>query len=80
VLDPEAFAGRDAFLAQMDHLTERCQANAPLREDQPVRMPGEQAERNIAAARQQGVALSSTTVEQLNKAATRWGIAMPAAF
>lgn len=80
VLDPEAFAGRGAFLAQMDFLTERCQANAPLREDTPVRMPGEQAERNIAAARERGVALSGTTVEQLAQAATRWGVAMPAAL
>lgn len=80
VLDPQAFAGRDAFLEQMDYLTERCHANAPLREGTPVRMPGEQAERNIALACEQGVALSGTTIEQLDKAATRWGVAMPAAL
>jgi L-lactate dehydrogenase len=80
LLDPEAFAGRDAFLAQMDFLTDRCHANAPLHEGTPVRMPGEQAERNIAAARAQGVALSDTTVGQLDQAAARRGLALPAAL
>jgi L-lactate dehydrogenase len=80
LLDPEAFAGREAFLAQMDFLTERCHANAPLREGEPVRMPGEQAERNIAAAREQGVALSTATLEQLREAAARRGVEMPAAL
>jgi LDH2 family malate/lactate/ureidoglycolate dehydrogenase len=80
VLDPDAFAGRDAFLDQMDYLTERCHANAPLREDAPVRMPGEQAERNIAAARERGVTVSDTVVQQLAKAAERHGVTMPAAL
>ncbi|HZG69692.1 MAG TPA: Ldh family oxidoreductase [Herpetosiphonaceae bacterium] len=62
VLDPDAFAGREAFLTQMDYLTERCQANVPLREGVPVRMPGEQAERSIAAARERGVPLAEHTV------------------
>ena len=80
VLDPEAFAGRDAFLGQMDHLTERCQANAPLREGVPVRMPGEQAERSIAAAREQGVPLAEQTVQRLGGSAERFGLVMPAAL
>ncbi len=78
VLDPEAFAGGDAFLAQMDHLTELCHANAPLREGVPVRMPGEQAERNIAAAREQGVRLAPATVQRLVGSAERFGLVMPA--
>ena len=80
VLDPEAFAGREAFLEQMDYLTERCQANAPLREGMPVRLPGEQAERNIAAAREQGVPLSGHTVQRLGGTAERFGLVMPAAL
>lgn len=80
VLDPDAFAGREAFLEQMDYLTERCQANAPLREGMPVRLPGEQAERNIAAAREQGVPLSEHTVQRLGGTAQRFGLVMPAAF
>lgn len=78
VLDPEAFAGRDAFLAGMDHLAELCQASAPLREGVPVRLPGEQAERNIARAREQGVPVDGAVVERLAAAAARHGLAMPA--
>jgi LDH2 family malate/lactate/ureidoglycolate dehydrogenase len=78
VLDPEAFASREAFLTQMDYLTERCHANAPLHEDVPVRMPGEQADRSIAAARERGVPLADHTAQQLGALAARFGIAMPA--
>jgi LDH2 family malate/lactate/ureidoglycolate dehydrogenase len=77
VLDPDAFAGGDTFLEQMDFLTERCQANAPIRKDAPVRMPGEQAERNIAAARAYGVPVAETTVQQLANAARKWRVEMP---
>jgi LDH2 family malate/lactate/ureidoglycolate dehydrogenase len=80
VLDPDAFAGREAFLAQMDCLTERCQANAPLREGVPVRMPGEQAKRSIAAAREQGVPLAEHTVQRLGGLAERFGLVMSAAL
>jgi L-lactate dehydrogenase len=80
VLDPDAFAGRGAFLAEMDHLTELCHANAPLREGVPVRMPGEQAERSIAAARERGVPLNEQTVRRLAGSAERFGLAMPAAL
>ena len=80
VLDPDAFAGREAFLAQMDYVTERCQANAPLREGVPVRLPGEQAERNIAAARERGVPLAEHTVQRLGASAERFGLVMPAAL
>jgi LDH2 family malate/lactate/ureidoglycolate dehydrogenase len=79
VLDPEAFAGREAFLTQMDYLTERCQANAPQHEGVPVRMPGEQADRSIAAARERGVPLADHTVQQLGDMALRFGLVMPAA-
>jgi L-lactate dehydrogenase len=80
VLDPEAFAGREAFLGQMDALTERCQASAPIETGVPVRMPGEQAERRIADAREHGVPLMPATVERLASAASPFGLAMPAAL
>lgn len=80
VLDPEAFAGREAFLTQMDHLTDLCHANAPLTEGVPVRMPGEQAERSIAAARERGVPLAALTVQRLGGLAERFGLAVPPAL
>lgn len=79
VLDPAAFAGRDAFLRQMDYLTDCCHANAPIDEARPVRMPGEQAQRRVQEALTKGLALPASTVNQLTSVARRFGIAMPAA-
>jgi LDH2 family malate/lactate/ureidoglycolate dehydrogenase len=43
-------------------------------------MPGEQAERNIAAAREHGVTLADSIARQLAELAARLGVAMPAAL
>jgi LDH2 family malate/lactate/ureidoglycolate dehydrogenase len=43
-------------------------------------MPGEQAERSIAAARERGVPLSPPTVQKLGETAGRLGLVMPAAL
>ena len=76
VLDPEAFAGREAFLEQMDYLADRCHANAPLREGVPVRMPGELAERRIAEAEAQGLALPEPLLRPLSTCAERYGLTL----
>ena len=54
-LPPDALAGRQAFVDQMDFFVDRCHANAPVDPDRPVRLPGEQASRNIAEATAKGV-------------------------
>jgi LDH2 family malate/lactate/ureidoglycolate dehydrogenase len=77
VLDPEAFAGRDGFVGQMDYLAELCHSNAPLQEGVPVRMPGERAESRIAEARASGIALPETTVGRLRACAERYGLQAP---
>lgn len=76
VLDPEAFAGREAFLQQMDHLADRCHANAPAREGIPVRMPGEMAESRIAEAEALGLALPEPVLRPLLTCAQRYGLAL----
>jgi L-lactate dehydrogenase len=75
VIDPAAFAGREAFLDQMEFLVERCHANAPIDPDRPVRLPGEQADRRIAEARRDGVPLSAATLAALQGCAARLGVA-----
>ena len=80
VLDPDAFAGREAFLEQMDFLTESCRASAPLHEGVPVRMPGERAEQSLAAARESGVVLAEHTLQRLSDTAERFGLVMPPAL
>ncbi|WP_426955174.1 Ldh family oxidoreductase [Muricoccus radiodurans] len=74
LLDPAAFAGRDAFLAQMDFLTDACRANAPVDPAQPVRLPGEKAARLIARAEAEGVPLSPTAAASLRDWAARLGV------
>ena len=56
VLDPEFFAGREAFADQMNYLAEKSRGNRPIRADRTVRLPGDQAAQSIAAARKRGIA------------------------
>lgn len=74
LIDPAAFAGRDAFAAQMDFLIDRCHANPAIDPDQPVRLPGEQAARRIAEAEAEGVPLRPATRDALREAARRLGV------
>jgi LDH2 family malate/lactate/ureidoglycolate dehydrogenase len=74
LIDPAAFAGSEASIAQMDFLAQQCHANAPINPAAPVRLPGEQAARNIDKHRREGVALSSKTVDQLRAWGERLGV------
>ena len=69
LIDPNAFAGLDAFTDQMDFLVDACHSNSPIDPEVPVRLPGEQADRNIALARSQGVTVSNMTKEALRQCA-----------
>jgi L-lactate dehydrogenase len=77
VIDPQLFAGHDAFVEQMDFLSERCRANRPIRADQPVRVPGDQAARGIARAEAEGIAYDEATWAALNDWAARLDVAAP---
>jgi LDH2 family malate/lactate/ureidoglycolate dehydrogenase len=80
LLDPAAFAGKDAFRRQMDDLAERCHANAPIDPEQPVRLPGEMAQRRIKAAEQSGIELAAPVWAALAASAARLNVALPAAI
>ncbi|MBN3727585.1 Ldh family oxidoreductase [Burkholderia sp. Ac-20379] len=71
LIDPAAFAGADAARAQMDFFVDQCHANAPIDPERPVRLPGEQAARNIARSRRDGIALAPQTVAALRDWAAR---------
>ena len=79
LLDPGAFAGREAFLRQMDYLSGRCHANAPIDPAHPVRMPGEMAQRRIKEAEISGIDVSPTVLAALATTAERYGVILPAA-
>ena len=74
VLDPQAFAGRNNFLTQMDFIGDACRASTPAQPDGWVRLPGDEASGNIARAQQQGIALSDATLEKLAACATQLGV------
>ncbi len=80
VLDPDAFVGREAFLRQMDYLTDRCHANAPIDPANPVRLPGEMGQRRIRAAEASGLDLAPAVWDALTATAKRFAIALPAAL
>jgi LDH2 family malate/lactate/ureidoglycolate dehydrogenase len=74
LIDPAAFAGSEASIAQMDFLAQQCHANAPIDPAAPVRLPGEQASRNIEKHRREGVVVSAKTLTQLRSWAERLGV------
>lgn len=77
LIDPEFFAGRDAFARQMDFLSEECRANRPIRPGQPVRVPGDQAARGIAAAMREGVEFDPKSWQAIARCAGQLGVAPP---
>ena len=74
VMDPQAFAGGDSFLAQMDFIGDACRASQPVHPDGMVRLPGDQASSNILRAQQQGIALSQATLANLAACAKQLGV------
>ena len=64
----------------MDYLTGRCHANAPIDPANPVRMPGEMAQRRITEAQRAGLDVAPKVVDALTAAAGRYGVAMPTAL
>lgn len=78
VIDPELFAGADAFGEQMNHLSERCRENRPADPQRPVRVPGDQAARGIEAAQAEGIAYDEATQAALRQAAAALNVPLPA--
>ena len=77
VIDPELFAGDDAFVEQMDFISEKCRANRPIDAGKPVRVPGDQAARGIAAAKRDGVEFDAKSWEAIARCARELGVALP---
>lgn len=77
IIEPGLFAGRDAFLQQMDYFGDRCRSNRPIDAARPVRMPGDAAARALAAARRDGIIYDEATWAALNRHAAQLGVAMP---
>lgn len=77
VISPEAFSGADVFAQQMDYLSDRCRSNKPVDASKPVRMPGDQALRGIAAAQRDGISFDPATWRALTHWADKLGVVLP---
>jgi LDH2 family malate/lactate/ureidoglycolate dehydrogenase len=77
VIDPDFFAGRDAFREQTDFLSEKCRANRPIDPERPVRVPGDQAARAIADAAREGVSFDNKTWNAIAGCARELGVVPP---
>jgi LDH2 family malate/lactate/ureidoglycolate dehydrogenase len=77
VLNPDFFAGREAFESQMNFFSAECRANRPIHADCPVRVPGDQAARNIARANTEGISYDDGVWKSLIDWAGRLGVSAP---
>ena len=77
VIDPEAFAGRDAFVRQSTHLADACRANRPAPGVSAVRVPGDSAATKRRQALTDGVPILAALVENLRQRALALGVSMP---
>jgi LDH2 family malate/lactate/ureidoglycolate dehydrogenase len=66
VIDPDFFAGRDAFDAQTQFFSDACRSNRPVDAAKPVRMPGDSAARHISETEANGIEIDAATLELLN--------------
>lgn len=79
VIDPEAFAGLEAFRAQSDWLADACRSNPPGPDARGgVRVPGDAAARKRRAAWAEGVPVADAVWSALAPRAAAFGIALPA--
>jgi LDH2 family malate/lactate/ureidoglycolate dehydrogenase len=67
VMDPAAFAGRDAFVRQTSHLTGACRSNPPAPGVARVRVPGDAAAASRRKALEMGVPLDTAIEEELRR-------------
>jgi len=77
VIDPAAFAGRDAFERATGWLADACRA-APVKPGSPpVRLPGERALGLREAQQRSGIALHPEVMPSLVPYAERWSVPVP---
>lgn len=67
LIDPEKFAGTEAFLAEMQHLVDACHASKPHPNFEKVRLPGERALALKKKQMKEGILLHPEVVKGLEK-------------
>lgn len=77
VINPDFFAGAEAFVAQTDFLSQQCRSTRPIDPARPVRVPGDQAASSLAQAQANGLSYDDASWQALNDWAQRLGVAVP---
>lgn len=77
VLDPEAFGGLDAFVAETGYLNARCRESRPAEGFDRVRIPGDRAARARAEAAERGISLPDEVWTRVAAAARDLGVTLP---
>lgn len=73
VIDPAAFAGREAFIREASHLAEACRRNPPAPGVAKVRVPGDSAAGSRRQALEMGIALDEAIHARLRQKASDIG-------
>src|SRR5512134_3810134 len=76
-VDPAAFAGRDRFLRETDHLAAACRASRPRPGVERVRVPGERALASMSEQLRDGVRISDAAVARLEPWMKKTGVGLP---
>lgn len=79
IIDPEAFAGLNAFERQVDHVVERCQNSKPVKQGEKVRLPGERGLQHQADSKLHGLSLYPSIMPALVPWAEKLNVAVPQA-
>jgi L-lactate dehydrogenase len=77
VMDPTAFGGSAAFVAESQWLAERCRAAKPIDPSNPVRLPGDAALARKARQLAAGVRLHPLIIPALEALSNKLGLQMP---
>lgn len=77
IINPEFFAGTDAFLTQTDFLAQQCRSNRPIDPTRPARLPGDQAAALQRAALEDGIGYGRSVWQALQPHAEALAVAMP---
>jgi L-lactate dehydrogenase len=77
VIDPEAFAGREAFERQLTEVTRQCRASRPIDTQRLVRVPGERGYRMAAAQAATGLRLHESILPALRPWAQKYKVPLP---
>ncbi len=78
IIDPEAFGGLNYFKREMQHLMDASLKCKPHNPDNPVRIPGQRALKLRELRKKEGVPLSDSIVDGMEKMSKDLGVEMPA--